>query len=190
MTEFTLHDLDSVPEHASEALGKIAKKFGAIPNVYAHMAESPLPLEIYGMAQDLVMSRSTLGPQKVNLVQLAISVEHGCEFCVPAHSWAADKALKTDPEIVAAIREGREGPDVHVNALVSLARSLVRHRGHVPEAEIESFLASGGTREQVFELISIIAFKTITNYTAALAGTRPNDWMAPYAWSAEEAVPA
>ncbi len=188
MTRFTSYTLDTVPDRSREALEGVVRKYGELVNVYADMAESPLPIEIYGMAQDMVMKRATLGPVKANLAQLAISVEHACQFCVPAHSWAASAVIKTDPEIVAAVRDGRDGPDAEVNAMVRFVRLLVRHRGHVPEAEIDAFLAAGGTCEQVFELLCIVAFKTITNYTSALAGTKPNERMMPFAWEGE-AVP-
>jgi len=179
------NNVDNAPEKSQKVLNEIQGKYGTIINIFADMAESPLPIELYLNGQDQLMQRATLGAEKVNLVQLAVSVENVCEFCVPAHSWAAN-SMKTDKEIVNAIRDGRDGPDNSINALVDFTRAMVRERGKLSDAQVQEFLDAGFTKEQVFEVLSVISYKTITNYTSALAGTQPNDFMNEYAWSPEQ----
>lgn len=184
MSLFTSYQLENVPEKSREEFAKMQKKYGSVPNIFADMAESPLPMELYQNGQDTLMKRATLGPEKVNLVQLAVSVENVCEFCVPAHTWVAE-SMKTDKAIVDAIREGKKGPDESTNALVVFTRLMVRKRGRLSDSEVQAFLGAGYTREQVFEVLSIVSYKVITNYTSALTGTKPNDFMENYAWSPE-----
>lgn len=184
MSLFTSYQLENVPEKSREELAKMQKKYGSVPNIFADMAESPLPMELYQNGQDTLMKRATLGPEKVNLVQLAVSVENVCEFCVPAHTWVAE-SMKTDEAIVDAIRQGKEGPDESINALVVFTRLMVRKRGRLSDSEVQALLDAGYTREQVFEVLSIVSYKVITNYTSALTGTKPNDFMEDYVWSPE-----
>lgn len=185
MSLFESFTVETAPENAKEALQKTVDKYGQVMNIFADMAYSPLPIEVYGQSQELAMQKATLGAENVNLVQMAVSVENVCEFCVPAHSFAADQ-MKTDKAIVEAIRNGQQVPDAKIDALVNFTRAVVRQRGKLSDETVQTFLDAGFTKEQVFEIITIAAYKTITNYTSAIAGTKPNEGLSAYAWSPAE----
>ena len=68
-----------------------------------------------------------------------------------------------------AIRARLLPRDRRFAALSTLAKTLIEKRGHLSEAELDAFLAAGFTKEQILEVITIIAASTITNY----AGTSP-----------------
>ena len=182
MTDFTLYTPENAPEASKPLLSGLENKYGIVPNIFAHMAESPLPIELYGFGQDLAMSKATLGAEKVNIVQLAISVFNQCRFCVAAHSTIAKGQLKTDAAIVDAIRNETDGPDNAINALVRFTQVLAEKRGQVSDADTQAFLDAGFTKAQIFEVLTIIAYKTLTNYTSQLAGTQPNEAFAAEAW--------
>ncbi len=184
MTDFKLYTPDNAPEASKPLLAAAQKKYGFVPNIYAHMAESPIPVKVYDYAQGLLNSEGTLTPEEVNLAQLAISAYNGCEFCVPAHSTVGKNMLKTDPAIINAIREGGEGPNPKINALVRFTQALAEKRGSVNDSDLESFLKAGYTKAQVFEILTIIAYKTLTNYTSNFAGTKPNEQFAAEKWQA------
>lgn len=178
--------VEAAPENSQDSLQKTVDQYGQVLNIFGDMAASPLPIDVYGMAQSHVMENATLGPNNANLVQLAVSVENDCRFCVAAHSWAADNNFSTDKDVVNAIREGIEGPDAQINALVHFTKALVQKRGKISDTDTESFLNAGYTKEQAFEILTIAAYKTITNYTSNMVGTQPNDFLADYVWSPEE----
>ncbi len=183
MTKFTLYDKNTAPEKSRELLADLEKKYGNNMNIFAHMSESPLPIKLYTFGQNMANQEATLSNEEVNIVQLATSVANSCEFCVPAHSFLGRNVIKTDDAIIDAIRDGKEGPDKKINALVMFTQSVTSKRGHVDSAEIEAFLSAGYTKEQIFEVITIVSYKVITNYTSAIAGTKPNEMFASEVWT-------
>ena len=55
-------------------------------------------------------------------------------------------------------------------------------RGHPSEQELDSFLEAGFSREQVLEVIGIVAASTITNYAGTIADPPLDDPFRQYAW--------
>ena len=184
MTEFKSYTPENAPEKSKDLLGDLEKKYGMNLNVFACMAESPLPIKLYKYGQDLLNEEGTLTAEEINLVQLAVSVQNECLFCVPAHSFIAKNQFETDSEIVEAIREGKDVPNEKFEALVRLAKAIVQERGHAPDEDIQAFLKAGYTKEQIFEIIAIVAYKTITNYTSAIADEiEPNEGLKSEEWT-------
>ncbi|MDP5149443.1 hypothetical protein [Rheinheimera baltica] len=64
MSDFTLHTLDSAPEHSKPLLEKSLKSFGSIPNLHAVMAASPAVLEAYQNLHQLFMQTSFNAAEK------------------------------------------------------------------------------------------------------------------------------
>jgi AhpD family alkylhydroperoxidase len=116
------------------------------------------------LALDGVYEKGSFTPRERQLILLAASVENHCNYCAAAHSTIAKGALRTPPEIVAAVRNNTMGPDAKINALVTLVKELVRERGYASEETIQKFIAAGYRKEQVMELLLGIALKTISNY--------------------------
>lgn len=183
MSFFNSYTSDNAPEKSKELLEQIEKKYGGPVPIFSDMAESPLPIKLYTFGQDLLMNEGTLSGEEVNLVQLAVSVQNECQFCVAAHSFAGRKQFKTDDAVIDAVRAGQDGPNEQFNALVTFAKTVVEKRGKLSESEHQAFVDAGYAKEQIFEVLSIAAYKTITNYTSQFAGTRPNGAMEEEAWS-------
>ena len=172
------------PENTQTLLDGIEKASGIRYNIFSDMAHSQLPIRVYNYAQALIYKEATLMADEINLIQLAVSVENSCHFCVPAHAASALNKFKSRPEIVDAIRKNQPGPDTKINALVRLATELVRQRGQIDDSIYRCFFEHGYTKEQLFEILTIIAYKTITNYTSTIMNTQPNKEHQAYSWSA------
>jgi alkylhydroperoxidase family enzyme len=54
---------------------------------------------------------------------------------------------------------------------------VVYERGHAGDAAVDAFLAAGFTRRNVLEVVTIIATKTISNYTNHLTRTPKESFM-------------
>jgi len=63
-----------------------------------------------------------------------------------------------------------------------LARTLIEKRGHLGDQELESFIAAGFTKEQVLEVVAIVAASTITNYAGTIANPPLEDPFRQYVW--------
>ena len=85
-------------------------------------------------------------------------------------------------EETSAIREGHLPKDKRFAALSNLAKTLIEKRGHLSEQELDSFIAAGFTKEQVLEVIAIVAASTITNYTGTIANPPLEEAFQEHAW--------
>ena len=183
MTDFPIHTLDSAPESARPLLEKSQQAFGMVPNLHGVMATSPAHLEAYQTLHGL-FQKTSLGTVEQNVVWLTINVEHACHYCVPAHTGIA-KSQKVDDDIIEALRENKALPDARLEALRRFTLSIVRQRGRVTAAEIDTFLAAGFTRENVLDIILGVAQKVMSNYVNHIAETPVDEPFRKFAWSAE-----
>jgi len=161
-----LHNQDTAPDDSKTVLAKVSRANGFIPNMFRALANSPSTLNGFAAFLD-ANDGGTLSPAERQIVQLTASIENQGEYCVAGHSTFAEK-IGMPREIIVAIRDGRQLGDERYQALADFTRALVRNRGHVTEADVTAFEASGFRTEQMFEVIAGIALKTITNFVGSV----------------------
>jgi len=166
-----------------------ARKYGGfISNHFALMANSPGLLEttLTGYKRFRKESGFTLVEQEV--VFLTISREHGCPYCVAAHSQIADDASGVPPAVTDAIRDGRPVPDPKLRALSEFTRTLIVKQGWPDRADVEPFLAAGYTERHILDIVLAVGVKTLSTWTNHLFGTPLDDAYATREWSAAPAA--
>jgi uncharacterized peroxidase-related enzyme len=177
------HTPDTAPAESAEILKGVQEKMGFVPNLFAHLAESPTATKAYAQLSDL-LGKSSLSPQELQIALLATSVENRCRFCVAAHTAGGTKA-KVAPETLEAIRaEAMPGDDKDA-ALVKFVRLVVRDRGWVPEPEVNAFLDAGFSEAQALDVITAVALKTLSNYSNHIANPALNPELEQFAWNPE-----
>jgi uncharacterized peroxidase-related enzyme len=172
MTDFTFHTPDNTTGQTRELLEGIRKHYGFIPNLFGYMAEAPATVEAYLALNDLV-SGTSLTPAQQQVALLAVSVANECEFCTVAHR-AIGKMKGANAQTLSAIATGAVVADAKDRALAVFTQIIVRKLGRPDDAEIEAFLGAGFTRQQILEVILIVAIKTLSNYTNHLTQPEPN----------------
>ena len=80
------------------------------------------------------------------------------------------------------VPQGTEPPDAKLNALATFVRTLIRTKGHVSEADLNSFIAAGYTREQALGVLIGAAMKTIANLANHLMKTPVDQQFAAQRW--------
>ena len=118
-----------------------------------------------------------------------INVEHGCHYCVPAHTGIA-KMMGIDDAITEALRNETPLPTPRLEALRTFTLAMVRSRGNVTDAETQAFLAAGYTKQQILEVVLGVAQKVMSNYTNHLAQTPVDEVMQKFAWEKKVSEPA
>jgi alkylhydroperoxidase family enzyme len=93
--------------------------------------------------------------------------------------------MKIDPAVLKALRQGTELPDAKLNALATFVRTLVRTKGHISEADLNSFIAAGYTREQGLGVLIGVAMKTIGNLVNHSMKTPLDQQFAAQRWEDE-----
>lgn len=166
--KFQIHIPETAPEASRPLLEKVQAGYGFLPSVYGIFAESPVATSAYIHITEQLKAHGALTPQDQQIAMLVVSETHGCEYCVAAHSMVAGMA-QVPPETVEALRNGDLPADAKQAALVRFVKSAIEHRGHVPEAEQQAFLDAGYTTRHVLDVMSILALKTLSNYTNHLA---------------------
>jgi len=169
---FNRYDIDTAPEGSRALMKGIQSAYGFMPELFAYMAESPEVLEAYVTVNKL-MSKTSLSPAQQQLVLLAISRYHQCDFCQIAHE-AMGKKSGLDTHTLAALKAGTVIEDSHHAALVTLARAIVEKRGWLDSEDLADFYKAGFGPKQVMEVILAVSLKTLSNYTNHLTHPEPN----------------
>ncbi len=170
--------------NAQEILGAVEGKYGFVPNLLATFAHSPAVLEAYTGLQG-ALDKTRLTPVEQQAVLIAISVENGCEYCVPAHSTVAGM-VGVEAGILAELRAGAKVSDPKLDALVTFVRAVVRAQGRVSQDTVDAFFAAGYDKTHVLEVITGVALKTISNYTNHIFDVDLDAAFSANAWSEDD----
>jgi len=182
MSRFAQYTIANAPERSRPLLERVQQGLGFIPNLYATFAESPAVLEGY-LALSASLDKGALSAVERQLVEIAVSTENRCSYCVAAHSTIAGM-LKARPEIVTAVRTGAPVGDAKIDALVTFTRAVARNKGFVTETAVAGFLAAGYGKAQLLEVVGHIGLKTLANYVHALTHAPLDDAFQPQRWDA------
>ena len=138
---------------------------GRASNMYRAMANSEGLLSTYAHGYEAFRQGSGFSSHEQEVVLLTISRENSCHYCSAVHSFVADKAIKLEPDILAAVRAGTPLADAKLQALAVFTSRLFETRGLVSKDEAATFLAAGYSEQQILEIILAISIKTLSNYS-------------------------
>ena len=180
MLNYPIHTIASAPEGSKSALEQLQQAFGVLPNIAAAIANSPkLVNSLVGVFQQV--HSSSLTEQEIQIALLTDAVANSSTYAVAFHtSLALQQGVSS--EETDAIRERRVPTDKRLAALSTLAAALIEKRGQLSDTELDSFLAAGFTKEQVLEVIAIVAASTITNYAGTIANPPLEHPFQQFAW--------
>jgi AhpD family alkylhydroperoxidase len=183
MPNYPIYSIASAPEKSKPALEQLKQAFGVVPNIAGTIANSPkLINSLVGVFQQV--HSSSLTEPEIQIVLLTDAVGNSCTYAVAFHTALALQQGISSEETT-AIREGRLPTDKRFAALSKLAKTLIEKRGHLSEQELDSFITAGFTKEQVLEVIAIVAASTITNYAGTITNPPLEDPFRQFAWRAE-----
>lgn len=180
MPKYPTHTIASAPENSKSALEQLQQSFGVVPNIAAAISNSPKLINAFvGVFQQV--HSSSLTEKEIQIVLLSDAVANSCTYAVAFHTALALQQGISSEE-TGAIRERRVPTDKRFVALSTLAKTLIEKRGHLNDQELDSFIAAGFTKEQVLEVIAVVAASTITNYAGTIAKPPLEDPFRQYAW--------
>ena len=179
--KFELHTIESAPEAVKPELQAVQAAFGTIPNLYRVFATNPATLKIYLACSENLNDHGCLSPVEQQVVYLTVSADNGCSYCVAAHSLLATM-VKVPQQVVKELRQEVPLSDPKLHALQTFTRSVMEHRGWVPEADLASFQQAGYDQRHALEVVTILAQKILSNYTNHLAHTPLDPMFEGQAW--------
>jgi uncharacterized peroxidase-related enzyme len=171
---------EDAPPPSDEMLAGVKASLGFVPNVFAVMAGTPPVLNAF-VELNTRFAETSLSATEREIVQIAVSVENGCAYCVAGHT-AFAKMQKVPDDIIAALRERGAIADPKLRALHDFARAVATRKGRVAPAELERFLSAGYSQAQLQEVILGVCVKTFSNLTSLLLDIPLDDAFAAHAW--------
>ena len=181
---FPSHDLTTAPEASKPLLEKSQATFGRLPGLHKVLAESPQAYEGYQILHKL-FTETDFDAEELTVVWQSINVEHSCHYCVPAHTGIA-KMMKVDDAISTALRNEAPLPTAKLEALRTFTVQMVRERGNVSNAQMQTFFAAGYGHRAVLDVILGLSQKTMSNYINHVAQTPVDEVFHPLLWERGE----
>jgi alkylhydroperoxidase family enzyme len=181
MTRFPLLTIDTAPEKSKPALRALQGAFGAIPNVAATMATSPVLIDslvgLFGKVHG-----GSFTELQIQALLLTNAVTNGSAWAIAFHSGLAlQEGL--DEADVQAIRAKGAPRDEKLAALSLFAKTLIEKRGRVDDRDVDTLVTAGFSPEHALEVIAVVAASTITNYTASVTNPPVEGPFLVYSWN-------
>lgn len=160
------HIAAEAPDAHAELLDRVQRRLGRVPNLYERMSHAPAALQGY-LAMHEQLGRGTLGARQREQLALLVAQENDCTYCVSAHTFRGTRIGLTGDELAATRRA--ESADPHTEALLVLARELIRTRGRIGDDTRRAVAAAGVTDAEAGEVVAHVALNTLSNYYNHLA---------------------
>ncbi|WP_039794259.1 carboxymuconolactone decarboxylase family protein [Nocardia araoensis] len=161
MSRLPLVSTDSADAEQSDLLAEVQRQLGRVPNLYAAMANSPATLRGYLNLRD-ALTKGKLSARAREQLALLVASENGCDYCTAAHTMRADRMGFTE-QAIADTRAAR-AEDPHADAILHVARDVLRTRGRIDDAALASARAGGVSDAELSEIVGHVALNVLSNY--------------------------
>lgn len=161
MNRVPLIDRNNTSAERKALLEAVHGAFGATPNMFRAVANSPAALKTMWGAFG-ALGGGVIGAKLGEQIAVAVADRNACEYCLAAHTALGRKAGATPEEMTAAQRG--DSTDPKTAAALRFALQLVAQRGQVSEAEVRAVRAAGFSDEEVVEILAHVALNLFTNY--------------------------
>ncbi|MDH5692217.1 MAG: carboxymuconolactone decarboxylase family protein [Gammaproteobacteria bacterium] len=178
---FKIPDINTATQNTKAVLFQVREHYQFVPNALGAMAESPEAVKSY-LALDELANQNSLSDEQRHIAFLTIAREYDCAYCVAAHTAFAQMG-RVDDKIVQALRNNQALNSAKLNALQDFVSLLIKKEGQLTELEVENFLSHGYTRQNILELIAMIANKLIAVFANRIMGTDLDSALQPAKWN-------
>lgn len=142
-------------------LDQVHKAFGATPNMFKAVANSPAALKsMWGSFGAL--GSGVLGAKLGEQIAVAIADHNRCEYCLAAHTLLGKGAGASEQEMSDA-QAGRSS-DPKTAAALAFALKVVSNRAQLTDGDVAVLRAVGFDDEHIVEILAHVALNIFTNY--------------------------
>jgi len=154
-------ETQSVPAASRPLLDQIHQAFGATPNMFKAVANSPVALQSMWAAFG-ALGKGTLGARLGEQIAVAIANKNRCEYCLAAHTVLGQNAGATAADMASA--QIGESADAKTSAALAFALKVVEQRAQISDDDVAALRQAGFGDEQIVEIMAHIALNLFTNY--------------------------
>ena len=154
-------DTQRVPTASQPLLEQIHRTFGATPNMFKAVSNSPAALQSMWSAF-AALGKGNLGAALGEQIAVAVANRNACDYCLAAHTALGQKAGVSSDALVSA--QTGQSSDLKTAAVLNFALAVVSERGRVGASDIEALRALGFDDGAVVEIVAHVALNLFTNY--------------------------
>ncbi|WP_432727080.1 carboxymuconolactone decarboxylase family protein [Variovorax sp. W6] len=154
-------DASAAPGESKALLAEIHGAFGATPNMFRAVANSPAALRsMWGSFSAL--GGGAISAQLGEQIAVAVADRNACDYCLAAHTALGRKAGASAEDMAAA--QAGESRDPKTAAALRFALKLVEARGQVDAADVQALRDAGFDDGLIVEIVAHVALNLFTNY--------------------------
>jgi uncharacterized peroxidase-related enzyme len=165
-------DVHHAPVKARELVDEYAARAGEPGPMIRTMAIAPAVLRGY-LDLNRAMKRSHLDRRITERIALAAQAWIGCEYCVAAHTAAAQKLGLSDRDIELA-KQGT-ATDPAIASIVAFGQQVIAAPAEISDADIQRLRTRGYSDEQITEVVGIVSLMLLTGAFNLVAGIEPSN---------------
>ena len=151
---------DTTPNR-NALLSQVHKAFGATPNMFKAVANSPAALKsMWGSFGAL--GAGVLGAKLGEQIAVAVANLNRCEYCLAAHT-ALGKGAGASAEEMSAAQVGHS-TDPKTAAALTFALKAVRSHAQLSNDDVTKLRTVGFDDEHIVEIMAHVALNIFTNY--------------------------
>jgi uncharacterized peroxidase-related enzyme len=176
VTALDLPAIPDLPERTAEYLALCEEKIGFVPNVLrAYLFDLGKFDAFVAMYNDLMLGKSGLSKLDREMIAVVVSSLNRCWYCQVAHG-AAVRALSGNPALgEALVMNYRMAPvDDRTRAMLDFAALVTEASATVTEDDRAGLREHGFSDRDIFDIISVVGFFSMSNRIASASGMRPN----------------
>ena len=156
-----INPIDTTPDRAG-VLAQVQAAFGATPNMFKAVANSPAALNSMWSAFG-ALGKGTLGSKLGEQIAVAVAEANRCEYCLAAHTALGKGAGVSAADLTAA--QSGQSSDPKTAAALAFALKLVSKRGQISQDDVAAVRKAGFSDEHIVEILAHVALNIFTNYT-------------------------
>lgn len=161
MTRIPLVDRNHTTTERKALLDSVHGAFGATPNMFRAVANSPAALKsmwgAFGALGGGVIP-AKLGEQ----IAVAVADRNACGYCLAAHHALGRKAGASAAEMQQA--QAGQSADAKTQAALRFALQVVDARGQLADADVQALRNVGFDDQAIVEILAHVALNLFTNY--------------------------
>ncbi|TVS04636.1 MAG: alkylhydroperoxidase [Rhodobacteraceae bacterium] len=176
VTKLHLPPVDPLPERTAKYLAICEEKLGLVPNVLrAYLFDLAKFDAFIAMYNDLMLGESGLTKLDREMIAVVVSSINRCWYCQVAHG-AAVRELSADPALgEAMVMNYRAAPlDTRTRAMLDFAALVAEASAKVSEADRDALRRHGFSDRDIFDIIAVVGFFSMSNRVASATGMEPN----------------
>ncbi len=161
MPRVQLIDSTNTTANRQALLEQVHKAFGAKPNMFRAVANSPAALKSMWGAFGALGS-GVLGAKLGEQIAVAIADRNRCEYCLAAHTVLGKGAGVSSEEMTAA--QAGQSADPKTAAALTFALKVVSNRAQLSDDDFQGLRNAGFDDEHIVEILAHVALNIFTNY--------------------------